>query len=80
MTPVIVRGYLGRECIFEQPCLLDAESAATALIAEEHADQLASGRVDTIEVEFVGFPEYERFFRFGTNVNRITQPIVVRNV
>jgi len=76
---LIIRGYLGRKVVFEQPQTADASELESVVerVAIEHAQAMAAGTIDMVELEFPEFPLHERYFRFGVNPEGMVMPVVI---
>lgn len=72
---MIERGYLGPQLVYEKPARWVQASAAVAEIAERHAQAMAAGELDMVELEFPDCPPDDRFFRIGTNPAGMREPM-----
>jgi hypothetical protein len=76
---MIERGFLGPRLVYETPVRWVQASAALAELAERHAQAMAAGELDMVEMEFPDCPPDDRFFRIGTNAAGMVRP-VLRNL
>jgi len=71
---MIERGYLGPQLVYEKPVRWVEASAALAELAERHAQAMAAGKLDMVELEFPDCPPDDRYFRIGTNPAGMVRP------
>jgi len=71
---VIERGYLRGERVFEKRVRWVRADKAVAELAERHAQAMAAGEWDMVELEFPDCPPDDRFFRIGTNPAGMVRP------
>jgi len=72
---MIERGFLGDRLVYETPVRWVQASDAVAELAERHAQAMAAGELDMVELEFPDCPPDDRFFRIGTNPAGMVVPI-----
>lgn len=72
---MIERGYLGPQLVYEAPVRWVQAGAAVAEIAERHAQAMAAGELDMVELEFPDCPPDDRYFRIGTNPAGMREPL-----
>lgn len=75
---MIERGYLGDRLVFETPVRWVQATDALAELAERHAQAMAAGELDMVELEFPDCPPDDRYFRIGTNAAGMVLPIEFR--
>jgi len=76
-----IRGYLKSTKLWESQVEIDSEKLDELLpsLAEQHAEECASGKLTMIEIEFLDEPDpNERFFRFGTDPSGMVMPIGIK--
>jgi hypothetical protein len=73
---MIERGYLRGVLVFEKPVRwVQPGGGALAEIGKRHAQAVAAGELDMVELEFPDCPVNDRFFRIGTNPVGMREPI-----
>ncbi len=75
-----IRGFLGRNLVFEERLAVSDEEMETILpaLAEKHAEAIMRDEVHMIEIEFLDEPDHlRRFFRFGTDPTGMRMPVKV---
>lgn len=74
----IERGYLRGELVFERPFrVLIRAHKAMARLGAKHAQAMAAGELDMVELEFPDWPVADRFFRIGTNPEGMREPMEI---
>jgi len=72
---MIERGFLGDRLVYETPVRWVQATDAVAELAERHAQAMAAGELDMVELEFPDCPVHDRFFRIGTNSAGMREPL-----
>jgi hypothetical protein len=75
---IVIRGFIGQKCVFEDTLDLDTQKELEAIIpqiATKHAELLMDSP-HMIEMEFLDDPDpASRFFRFGTDPRGMVLPV-----
>jgi hypothetical protein len=78
--PILVRGYRGKELIFEDSFDLAAMTLPQyEAMEKKHCDALFDGSITLLEFENPGEPDpQKRFLRYGTSPEGMMMPIAIR--
>ena len=72
---IIERGFLGPHLVFEKPAVWIEPGKAVADIGARHAQAMAAGDIDMVELEFPDLPPDDRYFRIGVNPAGMRLPV-----
>jgi len=73
----IERGFLKGQLVFETPARWRQPDNAVRAMGIKHAQAMAAGEIDMVELEFPDCQPEDRYFRLGTNPSGMVAPIEI---